>query len=168
MTGPAVVLVGMPGSGKSAVGALLAARWATTLVETDEIVADALGLALNELYAEPDGEARFRRAEQEAAIAALAGPGVVALGSDAVESAAVREALRGKRVIWLRASVRVATRRLGMALLGIEVLAAIRNTLDAALAQRAGWYADVATESIDTDRLRPEAIAELIAEGEAP
>ena len=158
----------MPGSGKSAVGALLATRWGLPLVETDVIVADRLGMALNELYAEPDGEARFRRAEQDAAVAAMLGSAVVALGSGAVESAAVREALRGHRVVWLRASVRVATRRLGMALLGIEVLAAIRNTLDAALAQRAGWYADVATESIDTDRLRPEAIAELIAEGEAP
>lgn len=168
MTAPSVVLVGMPGAGKSAVAALLCERWGAHLVETDDIVAETLGISLDELYAEPDGEARFRRAEQDAALQALAGDGVVALGSGAVESPAVRDALQGHRVIWLRVSVRAATRRLGMAKLGIEVLVAIRNRLDGALAQRAGWYADVATASIDTDRLRPEAIAELIAEGEAP
>jgi shikimate kinase len=101
-------------------------------------------------------------------LAALEAEGVLVLGSGAIESAKVRQALDGHRVIWLRTTVTTATRRLGMTRLGMEVLVDIRTRLDAQLAERAGWYEAVASETIDTDRLGAAEIAALIlAEQEA-
>jgi shikimate kinase len=160
-----VVLVGIPGSGKSTVGALLAQRWSCPLVDTDELVASRTGETAAEAFASPQGQERFQEAEEDACKDALSGTGVVALGSGSVESAAVRDALVGHRVVWLQASIAVVTRRLGMTRLGIPALAAIRDAMDAQLGERAGWYEAVATEVIHTDRLSPEEVAAAIEAG---
>ncbi len=155
-----LVLVGIPGSGKSTIGALLAASLGVPLIETDQFTEHLLGQTATETFADPTGESRWRAAEVQAVIEALNQPGVIAVGSGAVTSEAVRVALRGRAVCWLRTTVVTATRRLGMTRLGIEVLTAIRIKLDAQLAERAGWYAEVATTVIDTDRSNASAIAE--------
>ncbi len=84
------------------------------------------------------------------------------LGGSAVESELVRNALRGRKVVWLEASVVAITRRLGMNSLGLETLIAIRNRLDAMLQQRAIWYRDVATMCLATDRLDAADVARTI------
>jgi len=163
-----VVLVGIPASGKSTVAALVAEASGLEVLETDIAVEANLDATATETFAEPGGEGKFRQAEETAALAALATDGVLALGSGAVESAKVRHALVGHRVIWLRTTVATATRRLGMTRLGMEALVAIRTKLDAGLAERARWYEAVASEVIDTDRLSAAEIAALIlAEQEA-
>lgn len=144
------MLVGLPGSGKSSVAALLAQRWGRPLVDVDDLVEARLGQSAPEAFA--SGEEAYRAAEEQVCLAVLNEPGVVALGSGAVDSAAVRAALAGLRVAWLRTSVTAATRRLGMNSLGMAALVAIRNRMDAMLAERAGWYAEVATIVVDTDR----------------
>jgi shikimate kinase len=160
-----VVLVGIPGSGKSTVGALLAQAWSLPLVDTDELVTARTGETPAEAFSTPQGEERFRRAQVDACVEALTRPGVIALGSGAVESEAVRAALAGHRVVWLQATVPVVTRRLGMTRLGIPALAAIRDAMDAQLSERAGWYEAVATEVIHTDRLGPDEVAAAIEAG---
>jgi shikimate kinase len=162
---PGVVLVGIPGSGKSVVGELLAAAWRLPLLDTDLLVAQRTGETPAEAFATPEGETRFRDAEQTVCVDALSGVAVVALGSGAVESAAVRDALDVHRVVWLQAGVPVVTRRLGMNRLGIPALAAIRTALDAQLAERARWYEAVATEVIGTDRLSPDQVVAVIESG---
>ena len=59
-----VVLIGMPGSGKSCVGAALAERLGMPLVETDAMVVEKTGRSIPDIFAQ-DGEAAFRR-EQSA------------------------------------------------------------------------------------------------------
>lgn len=165
MSRPGVVLVGIPGAGKSTVAALLAQAWTLPLLDTDALVTQRTGETTAEAFATAAGETRFQQAQQKVCLEALQHPAVVALGSGAVESSAVRDALAGHRVIWLQASVQVVTRRLGMTRLGIPALAAIRTTLDAQLAERAGWYEAVATEVIGTDRLSPDQVAAAIEAG---
>lgn len=165
MSRPGVVLVGIPGSGKSTVAALLAEGWSLPLLDTDVLVASRTGETAAEAFATVEGETRFRHAEEAACLDALSDPAVVALGSGAVESPAVRDALAGHRVVWLQASVQVVTRRLGMTRLGIPALSAIRDQLDAQLSERAGWYEAVATEVIRTDRLRPDQVVAAIEAG---
>lgn len=162
MTRPDLVLVGIPGSGKSAVAALLARDRQVPLVDVDDLVEAELGAPADEVFA--GGESAYRTVEERLALAALDGPGVVALASGAVESAAVRDALAGLPVAWLRASVQTATRRLGMNALGMDALVAIRNRMDALLAERAPCYAAVATFAVDTDRLTAEQVAAAISE----
>lgn len=150
MSRPDLVLVGLPGSGKSSVAALLAQRWGRPLVDVDDLVEARLGQSAPEAFA--SGEGAYRAVEEQVCLAVLDGPGVVAMGSGAVDSAAVRAALAGVDVAWLRTSVTTATRRLGMNSLGMAALVAIRDRMDAMLAERARWYAEVATVVVDTDR----------------
>lgn len=162
MSRPAVVLIGAPGVGKSSVGAVLAAELQLPLVEVDALVESELGASAEEAFATPAGTADYRAAEERLSLSALSGPGVVVLGGAAVESSPVRSALVGLKVVWLQASVVAITRRLGMNSLGLETLIAIRNRLDAMLAERAIWYRDVATMCLATDRLDPAQVARAI------
>lgn len=160
-----MVLVGIPGAGTSTVGGLLAEAWGLPLFDTDQLVAARTGDTPAEAFATQAGVDRFRQAEEAVCLEVLDSPAVVALGSGAVESAIVREALVGHRVVWLQAGVATVTRRLGMNRLGIPALTAIRDRLEAQLVERARWYEAVATEVIGTDRLRPDQVAAAIEAG---
>jgi shikimate kinase len=162
LTKPDLVLVGIPGSGKSAVAAVLARAWRRPVVEVDDLVEAELGAPAEEVFA--GGESAYREVEEQVSLAALTEPGIVALSSGAVDSVAVRDSLAGLPVVWLRASVPTATRRLGMNALGMDALVAIRNRMDALLAERAPCYAAVATFTVDTDRLTVEQVAAAISE----
>jgi shikimate kinase len=162
LSDPGLVLVGIPGSGTSTVGALLAGRLGLPLVEVDERVEAEFGAPASEVFA--SSEDAYREVEQRLTLSSLSGPGVVVTGSGAVDSSAVREALAGLPVVWLRTSVAVATRRLGMNALGMAALVAIRDRMDAMLADRAPFYAAVAALVVDTDRLTPEQVAAAILE----
>ena len=161
MSGPTLVLVGIPGSGKSEVGRIIAEALDVPFVEVDVLVEIALGAPAAEYFATAS-EAAYREAEEQVAVSALRLDGVVALSSGAVTSAAVREALSDLRVVWLRTSVSAATRRLSMNSLGMAGLVAIRNSMDAMLAERARWYEMVSTGFVDTDRLTPTQVAAAV------
>ncbi len=156
-----LVLVGIPGSGKSEVGRMIAESLDVPFVEVDDRVELALGAAASEYFATA-GEAAYREVEERVAVAALELDGVVALSSGAVTSAAVRDALKGLRVVWLRTTVAAATRRLSMNSLGMAGLVAIRNSMDAMLAERARWYELVSTGVVDTDRLTGAQVAAAV------
>ncbi len=157
-----LVLVGAPAAGKSTIARLVAERTGAGFVDTDEEVARTLGMPLSEAYASLPGE-RIAAAQTSASLTALQRPGVVSLGSAAVEQEAVRAALQGLDVVWLQVSVAQATRRLGMAALGMEALTGLRKRMEALLAEREHWYDDVATARVDTDKLDVEATADRVA-----
>ena len=161
MSRPTVVLVGIPGSGKSAVGRLVADHLGLPLVEVDDLVEVDIGSPASEFFASV-GEDAYRVAEERVTLVALHFEGVVALSSGAVTSAAVRDALAGVPVVWLRTAVATATRRLSMHALGMAGLVAIRNSMDAMLAERARWYAEVSTEAVDTNRLTAGQVAAAV------
>jgi shikimate kinase/3-dehydroquinate synthase len=113
-----VVLVGLPGSGKSVVGKRLAHRHGATYIDLDERIESATGRTIPDLFAE-DGEAAFRALER-GAIADL-GPAdrapqirrVVATGGGAVVDPRNRWALyRGRRSVWLDGRPEVLAQRL--------------------------------------------------------
>ena len=60
-----VMLIGMPGSGKSTVGAALAERLGRKLVDVDERIVEMAGCSIPEIFAK-DGEEGFRRIEHQA------------------------------------------------------------------------------------------------------
>jgi 3-dehydroquinate synthetase/shikimate kinase len=113
-----VILVGLPGSGKSAVGRRLAHRHGAAFVDLDETIEKASGRSIPELFAER-GEAAFRGLER-AAVEGL-GPAdperdvrrVVATGGGAVVDPRNRWRLyRGRLPIWLDARPEVLAQRL--------------------------------------------------------
>ncbi len=113
-----LVLVGLPGSGKSAVGRRLAARHGAPFVDLDATIEAAAGRTIPEIF-EAEGEAGFR-ARERAAVAALGQPDraaelrrVIATGGGAVVDPRNRWALyRGRRAVWLDGPPEVLAQRL--------------------------------------------------------
>lgn len=60
-----IMLIGMPGSGKSTVGAALAERLGRKLVDVDERIVEMAGCSIPEIFAK-EGEEGFRRIEHQA------------------------------------------------------------------------------------------------------
>ena len=60
-----IVIIGMPGSGKTAVSTILAERLGRKIFDTDTIVSEKAGMTIPEIFA-AQGEASFRKLETEA------------------------------------------------------------------------------------------------------
>lgn len=60
-----IVIIGMPGSGKTAVSTMLAERLGRKILDTDMIVSEKAGMTIPEIFA-AQGEAGFRKLETEA------------------------------------------------------------------------------------------------------
>ncbi|MFC7406172.1 3-dehydroquinate synthase [Georgenia alba] len=166
MTAPAhplLVLVGLPGAGKSTVGRLLAERLGVAFLDTDAAVEAAAGTTIAEYFA-VHGEAAFRELEhQEVRRALTTHPGVLALGGGAVLDARTRQALAGHRVVHLDVPDSAALERLRDARDRPLLVGDPTGRLAALRTERAGLYEEVATATVDTSAVRPGEIAAHLA-----
>ncbi len=108
-----LILVGLPGSGKSTVGRNLARRLALPFQDSDHVIEQRIGCPIRD-YFERHGEDAFRDVEQSV-IAELAdgSPAVLATGGGTVLREANRVRLRGAgSVVYLRSSPEELYRRL--------------------------------------------------------
>jgi shikimate kinase len=107
-----IVLVGMPGSGKSAVGRRLAARLDLAFVDADEEIERAAGKPIMDIFKD-HGEAYFREGERKVIARLLgSGPQVLATGGGARMAAETRDNIRRCGIsIWLKAELPVLMRR---------------------------------------------------------
>ena len=97
-----IVLIGMPGCGKTAVGRILAQLLDLPLVDTDELVEQAAGATIPEIFA-AEGERAFRDRETAAARQAAGLEGtVIATGGGMVLRPENMEALGATGVIFFR------------------------------------------------------------------
>lgn len=161
--GPAVVLVGPPGAGKSTVGRLLAERLGVDLRDTDADIVAATGRQIPEIFVD-DGEAAFRALEVEAVRAALGEHrGVLALGGGAVLHEPTRRLLDGHRVVFLDLGLPEAVRRVGLGTSRPLLLGNVRGRLKALLDERRPLYREVATLTVDTSERSAEDVAAEVA-----
>jgi len=80
-----IVLIGMPGSGKSAIGKALACLSGRTALDVDQLIESRAGAAIEEIF-RTRGEAEFRRLERETIAKAGAESGcVIITGGGAVK-----------------------------------------------------------------------------------
>jgi shikimate kinase/3-dehydroquinate synthase len=113
-----IVLVGLPGSGKSVVGKRLAQRHAATFIDLDERIERQAGRTIPQIF-EDEGEAAFRAMERRviADLGPAGGPAqverVIATGGGAVVDPRNRWLLyRHRHVIWLDGRPEVLAQRL--------------------------------------------------------
>ena len=97
-----LVLIGMPGSGKSAVGRILAERTGLSFADTDQLITEKAGKAISDIFRE-NGEPAFRNLES-AVIRDLSKQGgqIISTGGGAVLRPENVTALRQNgRLFWL-------------------------------------------------------------------
>lgn len=158
-----LVLVGLPGAGKSAAGRLAAGLLGCAFTDVDEALILETGRTIPELFASR-GEAGFRALEQERTARALAAPAhVVAPGGGwAAQSGNIAAADRQAFMVYLSVSPEVAAARLEASrdrpLLQGDPL----TRLDQLLRQRERWYR-LAGYEIPTDAMSPQRVAEALA-----
>ncbi|RAX23101.1 3-dehydroquinate synthase [Actinomyces sp. Z5] len=179
-----LVLVGLPGSGKTTVARLLATALGVQVTDTDAEIRRRARMTIPEIFA-AEGEEGFRDRETRALRAVLTGEaaaqGVVALGGGGVLREENRRLLRGHTVIHLAASPATAAAHVGdgagrplvnpagraadsdaTAAAQDDIAADVLARMENLHAQRADLYQRVATITVPTDGLTPEQVAALV------
>lgn len=113
LSGRAIVLVGMMGSGKSSVGRRLAGRLGLPFVDADTEIETAAGMTIPEIFAQR-GEAEFRDGERRviSRILTTRAPLVLATGGGAFMNAETRDRVKELGIsVWLKAEPDVLMRR---------------------------------------------------------
>ncbi len=107
-----VVIVGMPGAGKSSVGRKLAARLGLDFVDSDDAIEKAAGMSVEAIF-ETLGEPAFRDGERKVIARILEeGPCVLATGGGAFMDESTRALILEKAVsLWLKADIDVLLER---------------------------------------------------------
>jgi shikimate kinase len=159
---PRVVLVGPPGSGKSAVGRRLAERLGLPFRDTDADIEGEQGRSIADIFVD-DGEAAFRVMESAAVAIALAEHGgVLALGGGAVLDPRTRLLLRGLPVVYLEVSIADAARRIGLNRDRPLLVGNPRGQWIRLMDERRGLYEEVATVTVSTDGATADEAAERV------
>jgi len=160
-----VVLVGVPGSGKTTVGTLLAQRLDVGFRDTDHDVEVTEGKPVPDIFVD-SGEPYFRELERDAVALALSEhDGVLALGGGAVIDAGTRALLRDQPTVWLQVGAAAGAKRVGLDVPRPVLLGNVRGRLATLVAERAPLYAEVARVTVDTDGLDPQAVADAVLAG---
>lgn len=108
-----IVLVGMPGCGKSTVGVLLAKALCMDFVDTDVVLQVREGAPLSAIIAR-EGLGGFLRREEEAVLALSCDGAVIATGGSVVYGARAMEKLKaGGKVVYLELPLPALEKRLG-------------------------------------------------------
>ena len=155
-----VVLIGLPGSGKSAVGRLVAEQLHAGFVDIDAIVERREGRPITMIFAEK-GEAAFREMERKEMETALAGePAVIAPGGGwAAQPGAIAAAKPHALVIYLHTRPETAAQRAAPegtrpALMGGDPVARMRLLQK----EREAFYHE-AHAQVETERKSPSLVA---------
>lgn len=162
-----IVLIGMPGAGKSTVGVLLAKRLAMGFIDTDVHLQEEQGRTLQAIV-DTQGYAELRRIEERILCGLQVQHCVIATGGSAVYSEkAMAHLHRLGTVVYLRVSL-------------AEILARVSNAATRGLArrpdqsledlfhERAVLYERFADVQISCDGLSPEETVDTIADALLP
>jgi len=143
-----LVLVGLPGVGKSTLAKALADSWRCAMIDTDDLVATNVGVPVAQ-YLREQGEAVFREKELDALRSALNTDAVIATGAGVVVTSAARDLLGKEPTYWLDSDDETLLERVGdgeRPLLGDDH----REGLATLRAEREEWYRSSARRRVDS------------------
>jgi shikimate kinase len=159
-----LVLVGLPGAGKSSVGRLTADGLGRSFLDFDEELERRAECSVVELFAR-EGEAAFRAREVALSAELVAGPAMVlAPGGGWMANLEATATLRpAARIIYLRVSPAVALDRMGPTRAARPLLAGAdpRAALEGLLRRREWLYA-MADHVLDTEALSVAEVADTL------
>jgi len=152
-----LILIGMPGAGKSTIGVLLAKRLGVSFLDTDILMQTGEGCHLQETIAEY-GLDGFRRIEERYLLSVPPDCGVVATGGSAVYSRKAMAHLRSLgRAVYLQIDLIPLKDRLG----NLDERGVLRmpgQTIDMLYAERCPLYERFADMTISTAGVTPDQV----------
>jgi len=160
--GPAAILIGPPGAGKTTIGRRLARALRVDFLDIDEEIERREGRSIPQIFA-GDGEPAFRAIEEDVVADVVAHhPGVVSLGGGAVLSETTRTLLRRHQVVYLELTEEEGIRRTvgsSRPLLGGDDPAAAYRAL---MARRTPIYRELATIRVSTVGRAPSSVVRQV------
>ncbi len=156
-----LVLIGMPGSGKSTVGVILAKRMVREFVDTDVLIQTVQRRSLQDIV-DRDGYMALRRIEEDVLLTLAVRDHVIATGGSAVYSEHAMTHLKSDGLcVFLQVDLETLTQRMadfdarGIAMQPGQSLAELFD-------ERAALYAKYADITIKCERMTQEAVCERI------
>jgi shikimate kinase len=160
-----IVLVGLPGSGKTTVGRLVAEGLGASVIDIDGLLVREMGKPVSQIFGMV-GEVRFREMERAAVNAAQAGaPGVIVPGGGwAAQPGELEAAKTTSLVIYLQCQPSTAAKRseegeVRPLLAGTDPLQRMRTLLQ----ERESFYL-MAHQRVQADSAAAEAVAREVVE----
>ncbi|HET7600125.1 MAG TPA: shikimate kinase [Gemmatimonadales bacterium] len=107
-----LVLVGLPGAGKSTIGRMVAEELGTSVMDVDAFLVRQMGMPVSQIFGKY-GEAEFRSMERGAVRAALAGPPLVLVpgGGWAAQEGELEAAAASSLIVYLKCPPATAAKR---------------------------------------------------------
>lgn len=153
-----ISLIGMPGSGKSTVGVLLAKRMGLAFVDTDLLIQEQEQATLAEIIA-AKGHESLRDIEEQVLLDMDIYPAIVSTGGSVVYSDAIMSRLAEvSSVVYLRAKLETVEYRISLAP-DRGIASPAGHTLTDVYSERVPLYERYANITVDVDSDDPEVIA---------
>jgi shikimate kinase len=156
-----LILIGMPGAGKSTIGVLLAKQLGTAFLDTDIRIQTGEGSYLQDLISK-HGISGFREIEESYLLGVPADSGVVATGGSAVYSAKAMAHLKSLGpAVYLQIALEPLKARLGN-LSERGVLRMPGQTIDMLYEERRPLYEKYADIVVSTVGMTPDQVVSLV------